>query len=81
MPLPPRLARRSRSMPHRADRCLATYHKLGFSDAAAAPYARMTAFSIDEGIEAQRAPDRGSTTLQSYIATLVAESEKERDDE
>jgi uncharacterized protein YbjT (DUF2867 family) len=45
---------------------------MGFSEAAAESYARMTAASIDEGFDLSDDPLRGSTTLDDYIADLVA---------
>jgi uncharacterized protein YbjT (DUF2867 family) len=47
------------------------YRKLGFSDAAASAYARMTAVSVDGGFDLPDEPERGRTTLDAYIATLV----------
>lgn len=43
----------------------------GFSDAAAVAYARMTAVSVDGGFATPDAPERGPTTLDSYIGALV----------
>ncbi|WP_408952194.1 NmrA family NAD(P)-binding protein [Lysobacter sp. Hz 25] len=45
---------------------------LGFSDAAADSYARMTAVSIDGGFDLSDDPLRGTTTLDDYISDLVA---------
>jgi uncharacterized protein YbjT (DUF2867 family) len=46
------------------------FRALGFSPAAAASYARMTALTVD-GAERPAAPERGPTTLTHYIASLV----------
>jgi uncharacterized protein YbjT (DUF2867 family) len=48
------------------------YKKLGFSEAAAKSYARMTAATLD-GPAMPEHPVRGTTTLQSYINALVQE--------
>lgn len=48
------------------------YRKLGFSEAAAHSYARMTAASVDIGFAVDAAVERGPTTLQAYIDALVA---------
>ncbi|MGO1003470.1 NmrA family NAD(P)-binding protein [Lysobacter sp. CA196] len=45
---------------------------LGFSDAAAESYARMTAVSIDGGFDIADDPLRGKTTLEDYVSELVA---------
>ncbi|WP_211265057.1 NmrA family NAD(P)-binding protein [Lysobacter antibioticus] len=45
---------------------------LGFSEAAADSYARMTAVSIDDGFDLSDDPLRGTTTLDDYISDLVA---------
>ncbi|PCD67862.1 NmrA family NAD(P)-binding protein [Rhizobium phaseoli] len=47
------------------------YRSLGFSDAAAHSYARMTALTAD-GPEYPEDPIRGSISLQTYIGKLVA---------
>ncbi|MGH6613064.1 NmrA family NAD(P)-binding protein [Sphingomonas sp.] len=47
-----------------------SFTALGFSDAAAESYARMTAITLDKG-EAPEAPIRGSVTLDDYVADLV----------
>lgn len=46
------------------------FRALGFSAAAAASYARMTGATLD-GAERPATPERGPTTLTSYIASLV----------
>lgn len=46
------------------------YKALGFSDPAAASYARMTAITLDDGFDAE-APVRGLVTLDDYVADLV----------
>jgi uncharacterized protein YbjT (DUF2867 family) len=47
---------------------------LGFSEAAADSYARMTAVSVDGGFEMSDDPLRGTTTLETYIRDVVARS-------
>lgn len=47
---------------------------LGFSQAAAESYARMTAVSVDGGFEMVAGPLRGKTTLEAYIRDLAAKS-------
>lgn len=49
-----------------------TFKQLGFSDAAATSYAKMTKVSIEGGFEMQDHPLRGSITLESYISRLAA---------
>ena len=49
-----------------------TFRQLGFSDAAASSYARMTARCVDQGFGAARNGWHGQTTLGSYIESLVA---------
>jgi uncharacterized protein YbjT (DUF2867 family) len=49
------------------------YRSLGFSDAAARSYARMTALTAD-GPEYPEDPIRGSISLQTYIGKLVRDS-------
>jgi uncharacterized protein YbjT (DUF2867 family) len=44
---------------------------LGFSDAAAASYTRMTAASVDGGFDLADDPVRGGTSLDEYIRDLV----------
>ena len=43
---------------------------MGFSDAAAESYARMTEVSVDGGFEMPDKPERGTTTLQQHIVEL-----------
>jgi uncharacterized protein YbjT (DUF2867 family) len=50
------------------------FHRLGFSEAAADSYARMTAVSIDGGFDMPDNPLRGDTTLEAYVHDLVARS-------
>ncbi|WP_418147879.1 NmrA family NAD(P)-binding protein [Variovorax paradoxus] len=50
----------------------AAFRGLGFSEAAADSYARMTAVSVDSGFEMPGDALRGSTTLEAYIRGLVA---------
>ncbi len=47
------------------------YRKLGFSDAAAIAYARMTAVSVDGSYDMPIAPECGTVTLDKYIGELV----------
>lgn len=49
------------------------YRSLGFSDAAAHSYARMTALTAD-GPEYPEDPIRGSISLQTYISKLVRDA-------
>lgn len=56
------------------DKWEAAYRNLGFSEPAAASYARMTAVSLDEGFDQIERPIRGSTSLTDYIQQLVARS-------
>jgi uncharacterized protein YbjT (DUF2867 family) len=46
--------------------------QLGFSDAAADSYARMTAVSLDGGFDLSDDPIRGATTLQTYVQGLAS---------
>lgn len=48
------------------------FRKLGFSQAAAESYAKMTAVSVDGGFPMPETYERGETTLQAYIDQLVA---------
>ena len=50
------------------------FRQLGFSEAAAASYARMTAITVDGDYELPDSPERGDTTLEAYIAGLVRTS-------
>ncbi|MEJ1095522.1 MULTISPECIES: NmrA family NAD(P)-binding protein [unclassified Pseudoxanthomonas] len=50
------------------------FRDLGFSEAAAESYARMTAASIDDGFDMPGDALRGKTTLGAYIRDLVAGS-------
>jgi uncharacterized protein YbjT (DUF2867 family) len=56
------------------DQWAVAYRALGFSAAAARSYARMTAISVDGGYDLPERPVRGDTTLEQYIAQLVARS-------
>ena len=49
----------------------AAYRSLGFSQAAAFAYARMTAATVDGTFDLPAEPERGSTSLEAYIAALV----------
>jgi hypothetical protein len=55
-----------------------SFKELGFSDAAASSYARMTKVSVEGGFEMPEHPTRGPTTLESYITTLVARAREVR---
>ncbi|WP_346950296.1 NmrA family NAD(P)-binding protein [Dyella sp.] len=59
------------------DQWEATYRKLGFSKAAAASYARMTAVSLDGDFERPASPERGTVTLQDYIDELVGRAARQ----
>ena len=48
-----------------------TFRQLGFSEAAAASYAGMTARCVDQGFEMPEDRWRGGTTLVAYIDVLV----------
>jgi uncharacterized protein YbjT (DUF2867 family) len=50
------------------------FQALGFSDAAADSYARMTAASVDSNFDVPEEPLRGTTTLETYIRDLVSGS-------
>lgn len=50
------------------------FEAMGFSAAAAASYARMTQITLDEKYEMEGTLVRGKTTLQEYVAALVAKS-------
>jgi uncharacterized protein YbjT (DUF2867 family) len=47
------------------------FESLGFSTAAAASYARMTAVTVDEKYTPPDTPERGSVSLQAYTTELV----------
>ena len=48
-----------------------SFRRLGFSDAAAESYARMTAVSVDGGFDMPDDALRGTTTLEAYVRDLV----------
>lgn len=50
---------------------VAAYRQLGFSEAAAASFARMTAVSVDGGFPAPASTERGAVTLQAYVNSLL----------
>ncbi|MGY4395487.1 uncharacterized protein YbjT (DUF2867 family) [Sphingomonas sp. UYAg733] len=56
----------------------AQFKKLGFSDAAADSYARMTGITLDGDYDSPDAPQRGTTTLESYVDALVKEAAASR---
>jgi uncharacterized protein YbjT (DUF2867 family) len=68
------LARSVEVVPTPRDEWETAYRKLGFSDAAANSYARMTAVSLDGGFDYGERPILGRTTLDEYIRQLVARS-------
>ena len=49
-----------------------TFREQGFSEAAAASYANMTAFSVDDGFDTPGECVRGVVELEEYIADLVS---------
>ncbi|MFL6679777.1 MAG: NmrA family NAD(P)-binding protein [Burkholderiaceae bacterium] len=49
----------------------AAYRKLGFSEAAADSFARMTAASIDGGFDRPASTEHGTVTLADYVQDLV----------
>lgn len=51
------------------------YRKLGFSEAAAFAYARMTAIGVDGSFDMPINPERGIVSLGAYIAALVHRDE------
>jgi uncharacterized protein YbjT (DUF2867 family) len=58
------------------DKWKEAYLSLGFSEAAAASYTRMTAASVDTGFDMPGDALRGSTTLEAYIHDLVHRSKR-----
>ena len=50
------------------------FRGLGFSEAAADSYARMTAASLDSGFDMPDEPLRGTTTLEAHIRDLLAKA-------
>jgi uncharacterized protein YbjT (DUF2867 family) len=56
------------------DKWKEAFRSLGFSEAAADSYARMTAVSLDSGFDMPDDPLRGATVLEAYIRELVARS-------
>jgi uncharacterized protein YbjT (DUF2867 family) len=52
----------------------AVFRGLGFSEAAAASYARITEVTLDGDYDQPDAPERGTTTLQAYVERLVSRS-------
>lgn len=57
------------------ERWQATFEALGFSQQAARSYAAMTALTLDAGPEQPTAPERGPTSLQTYITRLVRQQQ------
>ncbi len=53
-----------------------TFERLGFSEAAARSYARMTEITLDGGCEQPESPRRGSTTLRAYFEEVARRSSK-----
>jgi uncharacterized protein YbjT (DUF2867 family) len=68
------LARRVEPSVIPRERFQEAYLRLGFSEAAADSYSRMTATSIDGGFNLPSQPIRGATTLTAYIDELVRRS-------
>ena len=58
------------------DKLKEVFLSLGFSDAAADSYARMTTLCLDTGFDVSENPLRGTTTLDVYIRNLVVGAEK-----
>lgn len=56
------------------EKWIEAYRGMGFSEAAADAYARMTAVSVDGGFDMPSDPLRGTVTLEDHIARLVAEN-------
>jgi uncharacterized protein YbjT (DUF2867 family) len=56
------------------DQWEAAYRKLGFSEAAARSYTRMTAISVDGDFDMPKDPVRGSVTFQAYVDALIGGS-------
>jgi hypothetical protein len=54
------------------DQWIAAYRKMGFSQAAADSYARMTAISIDAGFETPGATERGKGDAGSLCRSAAA---------
>ena len=54
------------------DRWEETFRSLGFSDAAARSYARMTAAIVDSNFDRQQAPRRGKVTLSEFVSSALA---------
>ncbi|WP_129794347.1 NmrA family NAD(P)-binding protein [Sphingosinicella sp. CPCC 101087] len=52
------------------DQWIETFRELGFSEPAAASYARMTVVTVDEAYEPPEAPVRGEVTLERYVEAL-----------
>lgn len=61
------------------DKWKETFLGLGFSDAAADSYARMTAVSVDSGFDLPEEPLKGGTALEEYIGNLVAAANRQGD--
>jgi uncharacterized protein YbjT (DUF2867 family) len=49
----------------------AAWRRLGFSEAAAESFARMTAASVDGGFDKPASSERGTVTLADYVRELV----------
>lgn len=50
------------------------YRKIGFSEAGAHSYSRMTEITVDGDYDEPEAPVRGETTIKEYVAALVGQS-------
>ena len=57
---------------------LPTLKQMGFSDKAAESMANMTIFTLENRGPKPDSPERGATSLRSYIADVVAKSQKEK---
>lgn len=53
------------------DQWVEAFKALGFSDAAAASYARMTGATLDQDHAPESETEKGPTTLEAYVAALV----------
>lgn len=49
-----------------------TFRSLGFSDAAARSFTRMTAAIVDSNFDRQQAPRRGKVTLSEFVSSVLA---------
>lgn len=56
----------------------ATFEQMGFSKAAADSYTRMTSVTVDEKYDFAGEPERGTTSLDQYVAGLVAQADAKK---